>query len=217
MKGRSWPTVRGEGAGVTFLRDHVNYDGPDCLIWPLSRHPTGYGSFGYLGEVLYAHRFMCELANGPPPDPVYEAAHSCGRGRDGCVHPKHLSWKTRTQNALDSRGHGTQVRNRWSNRGKITRRQVAEIWAAKGIETQTALAKKYDVSGSTIRDIYLGRSHLGMTAVAMLRLLSERDLGDFSNFSSGMWSRRSLEAMIDDLVADTNADPTSGQLTGDTK
>lgn len=196
--------LKGKGRGVEFLRDNVNFDGKDCLIWPLSRGPTGYAQFGYLGGMFYAHRFMCELVNGPPPSPDHEAAHLCGRGKDGCVHPKHLLWKTATQNALDSRLHGTQARNPWGSKGNLTRRQIAEIWAAKGKETQQTTAERFGISASTVRDIYLGRTHLGMTAVAILRQLSQRDLGDMKNFSSGMWSRRNLEAMIDDLVADTN-------------
>lgn len=212
MAKRNYSCKAGEGNAVAWLRAHVDHPGDECLRWPFSTHPTGYGSLGYMGEILYAHRFMCELVNGPAPSPVHEAAHLCGNGKEGCVHPRHLLWKTATQNALDSRGHGTQARNRWGPKGKITRRQVAEIWALKGRETQAVIGAKYDISPSTVRDIYLGRTHLGMTAVAMLRLLSEReDLGAMPNYSSGLWSRRNLEAMIDDLVADTNT--VAGQVT----
>lgn len=201
---RRWSGKRGEGEGAAFLRANVDYKGEGCLQWPLSEMPTGYGVLAYLGKNHYAHRFMCELVKGPPPSPVHEAAHSCGRGKFGCVDPRHLSWKTPTANALDCRGHGTQSRNTWGPMGKLSKNQIAEIWALKGRETQTKTAERFGVSASTIRDIYLGRSHLGMTAVAMLRKLAERDLGDMPNHSSGLWSRQNLEALIDDLVAETN-------------
>jgi hypothetical protein len=204
---RKWSGQRGQGEAVAFLRDNVGYDGDGCLTWPFCTMPTGYGAFGYLRKSHYAHRFMCELINGPAPSPVHEAAHSCGRGKFGCVDPRHLSWKTPTANALDCRAHGTHSRNPWGNMGKLSKNQIAEIWALKGRETQAKTAERFGVSASTIRDIYLGRSHLGMTAVAMLRKLAERDLGDMPNHSSGLWSRRNLEAMIDDLVADTNKKP----------
>lgn len=194
----------GEGAAAAFLHNNIGYQGEECLTWPFSTMPTGYGAFGYFGQQLYAHRFMCELINGPAPSPIHEAAHSCGRGKFGCVDPRHLTWKTPTGNALDSREHGTQARNPWGNKGKLSRNQVAEIWVLKGRETQAVTAARFDVSASTVRDIYLGRTHLGMTAVTMLRQLSERDLGEFKNYSSGLWSRQNLEAIIDDLVADTN-------------
>lgn len=206
-----------------WLHAHVNYNGPDCLIWPFSRQPTGYGAFSDRStgerETHYAHRYMCELVNGAPPDPIYEAAHSCGRGNDGCVDPRHLSWKTISENARDCRAHGTEKRNRWGWKGKMTRRQVDEIWSLKSRETQAVIAAKMNVSPSTVRDIFLGRTHLGMTAVSMLRKLSERDLGSFKNFSSGLWSRRNLEAMIDDLVVDTNNDQSiaTGQSTQGSK
>lgn len=202
---------RGRGAAAQFLRDNISYDGPGCLIWPFSRQPSGYGALGYNGKQCYAHRLMCEMVKGPAPTTRHEAAHSCGRGRDGCVDPRHLDWKTPTENALDCAGHGTQSRNRWGNAGKLTRRQVAEIWALKGRETQAETGKRFDVSASTIRDVYLGRTHLGYTAVSMLRTLSELDLSMFPNYSNGAWSRANLEAMIDDLVAATNESGVFGQ------
>ena len=59
----------------------------------------------------------------------------------------------------------------------------------------------------------------GACAKAVLRLLSEReDLGDMKNYSSGLWSRRNLEALIDDLVADTNqSGVANGQITHETE
>lgn len=195
---------RGKGATHAWLLANLNYAGVECLSWPFCTLPTGYGVFGHLGEHHYAHRYMCELVNGPPPSPIHEAAHSCGRGKFGCVDPRHLSWKTPSENALDSRAHGTQARNPWGPMGKLSKNQIAEIWALKGRKTQAQIAEQFGVSASTIRDIYLGRTHLGMTAVAMLRKLAERDLADLPNYSSGLWSRRNLEALIDDLVAETN-------------
>lgn len=151
-------SVKGQGVGVSFLRHNVNYDGPSCLIWPMSRNPNGYGMLGFEGGHHWAHRFMCELVNGPPPTPGHEAAHSCGRGKDGCVHPKHLSWKTISENALDSRKHGTQARNPNGPAGKLSDEQVAEILTLKGKETQASIADRYGCSPSTVRDIFSGRS-----------------------------------------------------------
>lgn len=148
----------GEGVGIAFLRHNLEYDGPSCLIWPMSRNPNGYGMFGFEGGHYWAHRYMCELVNGPPPTPEHEAAHSCGRGKDGCVHPKHLTWKTPSENALDSREHGTQRRNPYGNAGKLTDAQVAEILSLKGTDTQANIAARFGVSPPTIRDIFSGRS-----------------------------------------------------------
>lgn len=145
-----------------WLHAHAEHDGAECLIWPFCRQPTGYGAFGYTEngkrEMPYAHRYMCELVNGPPPTPTHEAAHSCGNGKGGCVHPKHLSWKTISENNLDCRAHGTHVRCPTGNRGKLTDAQVAEIRSLAGTMTQAAMAARFSVSQPTIRDILTGRS-----------------------------------------------------------
>jgi hypothetical protein len=158
----------GSGVGIAFLRHNLNYEGPSCLIWPMSRNPNGYGMFGLDGKHLWAHRYMCELVNGPPPTPEHEAAHSCGRGKDGCVHPKHLSWKTISENALDSREHGTQARNPHGNAGKLTEADVAEILSLKGTDTQVNIAARFGVSPPTIRDIFTGRSRSRPRKIAVL-------------------------------------------------
>lgn len=150
---------KGNGAGVKFLRDHVNDPDGECLIWPMYRNPNGYGNLGFEGKQFWAHRFMCELANGPPPSSDSEAAHSCGRGADGCVHPRHLSWKSASGNALDCRRHGTQVRSVHGVGGRLTKEAVAEIRALRGQMTQEAIAAKFKISPPTVRDIFHGRSH----------------------------------------------------------
>jgi len=150
---------KGKGKGIQWILAHVDYDGEGCLIWPLSRNPeTGYGMFGLNGELLYAHRHMCTLANGPPPSPEHEAAHSCGNGRGGCAHPKHLDWKTPSENALDCRAHGTHLRNTKGSRQTLTDEQVAEIRSLNGEMTQRNIANKFGCSPSTVRDIFSGRS-----------------------------------------------------------
>jgi hypothetical protein len=50
-----------------------------------------------------AHRAMCRLIHGNPPTPKHQAAHSCGNGRRGCVHPGHLRWATDAENRAERR------------------------------------------------------------------------------------------------------------------
>lgn len=145
---------RGKGAGLAFLRAHINDpDGP-CLIWPMFRDPDGgYGRIGYMGKLSYSHRIMCELVHGQAPSPDHEASHSCGNGHGGCVHPKHLSWETRSENHLRRREHGTAATSTWGNRGKLTAEQTAEIRALKGKELQRKTAKRYGVHFETVSRI----------------------------------------------------------------
>lgn len=148
---------RGDGEGIKFLRSHLNdADGP-CLIWPLFRDPdSGYGHMGFEGHSHYAHRFMCVLANGPPPTPKHQATHSCGNGHLGCVHPKHLRWKTNQENQMDRETHGT-----WKKPGplyKLTPEIVTEIRAIGDKESKTSLAKRFGTSRDSIAKILDGRA-----------------------------------------------------------
>lgn len=150
---------KGEGKAYKWIQDHRNHDGEYCLIWPFYRNPNGYGQLGYLGQSYWAHRMMCDLVNGPPPSPDHEAAHSCGNGAGGCAHPKHLSWKTKSENLLDCSEHGTQARSYHGSKGKLTDTQVDEIRTLRGKMTQSEIAIRFGVSDPTVRDILLGRTH----------------------------------------------------------
>jgi hypothetical protein len=149
-------SVRGKGKAIDWIRGHVGYSGDDCLLWPFSR-TRGYGTFGYLGEHLYVHRYMCELANGPPPTPEHEATHSCGRGHLGCATPKHLFWKTPGENLQEAYEHGSLAYRR-KTRFLLTSAKVKKIRPLKGTESAARVALRFGVSESTISDIWSGRT-----------------------------------------------------------
>ena len=136
------------------MRDNAAYAGDDCLPWPPSRQPTGYGALGYRGKLHYAHRMMCELAHGPAPSPAHECAHSCGKGHLGCVNPKHVSWKTRAENERDKIAHGQSA---WGvnrpRRHMLTVEKVAQIRALRDIKTITELSIMFNVTRSNIRKV----------------------------------------------------------------
>lgn len=100
----------GKGELPRFFREIVlAYDGNNCLPWPFGRHHNGYASMLSEGQTKYVHRLVCEEANGPPPTPKHDAAHSCGRGHEGCVTRRHLRWATRAENEADKIRHGTRI------------------------------------------------------------------------------------------------------------
>lgn len=124
QKGHASPN-KGKSKSYQWLVDHIGYDYDACLIWPFCR-TRGYGAFQYNGKRDYAHRAMCELVNGPAPSPRHQAAHNCGRGDEGCCHPKHLAWKLPKENQNDRKVHGTVNRN-WDTCAKLTPEQRQEV------------------------------------------------------------------------------------------
>jgi hypothetical protein len=147
-----------KGEPLAFLQAHVGYEGNECLIWPFSRNPYGYGSFGHEGKLVYAHRWMCAVVHGPAPTKKHQAAHDCNNGHGGCIHPKHVLWKTPLQNTQDKIQNGTTNTGKGRRRNKLTPEQVAEIRTIKTVAEQFEAAKRYGVSDSTIRKILYGKS-----------------------------------------------------------
>lgn len=158
--------MRGKGKGYLWLQEHVDYPHEDwCLVWPFARDKHGRGMVGYEGKGHWAHRFMCKLAHGEPPTPEHTAAHTCGKGHDGCVNPRHLAWKTQAENLADCRQHGTFARHHNGNVRRLLPEQVKAIRDARGFQTQGQLAAKFGVSEGAISDIWHNRIYNGDSKV----------------------------------------------------
>lgn len=148
-----------KGEPLQWLLDHVAHaDKDECLTWPFSRFQNGYGLIVKDGASYGAHRYMCELVNGEPPTPEHVAAHSCNKGREGCVNPHHLRWATSQENTLDRFDHGTMPTGSASHFAKLTPEQVGEIRKIGRSRTQRDLAKIYGVCKSTIGYIVRGEN-----------------------------------------------------------
>lgn len=139
---------------VRWLRDHVDHPGRNpCLPWPFGRNDLGYGIVEYKGRNIIASRLMCIMAHGEPPTPEHEAAHSCGNGHEGCVHPAHLQWATSKQNHEDMIRHGTLLLGAANPAAKISGDQAAEIRSMKGLERQADTGKRYGISQAMVSNI----------------------------------------------------------------
>lgn len=146
------------GSGKRWLVEHKDHSGLECLQWPFSKTGVGYGLVRVQPgnpSMQTASRYMCELANGPPPFEWYQAAHSCGDR--GCVNPKHLSWKTPTDNLLDRREHGTFPQGSRNPNSKLSAADVSYILSMKGMVVQQRLAEMFGVSHGTISRIMSGQ------------------------------------------------------------
>lgn len=112
-------TIAGEPA-AWLGKVALTYEGDDCLAWPFYTRPDGYGEVRYDGKNWVVSRLVCEMVNGPAPSPHHEAAHSCGKGHEGCVAKAHLRWATHKENHDDRKQHGTDgfaVWARWKAEG----------------------------------------------------------------------------------------------------
>lgn len=134
-----------------WLLAHVEHKGEECLAWPFFRTTNGYA-----GTRIGGHREMCILAHGEPPFEGAVAAHSCGKGHEGCVNPNHLSWKTPKQNSADMAVHGTLMRGETHSGAKLTAEDVMEI--RQSDSSLSVLAKAYAVHKNTIAYAKRGQS-----------------------------------------------------------
>lgn len=142
-----------------WLRKHVNYSADECLIWPFGKREDGRGSISS-DEYHTAHRAMCALAHGDPPTEEHEAAHSCGNGHLGCVHPSHLRWATRIENLNEMDEHGTRARRAQHGRAKLNESDVTNIryTCKEGDLSQRKIAEMFGVSQSSISLIANGKT-----------------------------------------------------------
>lgn len=153
------------GEQRTYMLAHM-WD--ECPRWPYRRDRAGYGRINFAGHrAKLVHQAVCELAHGPRPTPRHEAAHSCGKGHEGCFGARCLSWKTRAENAADAIGHGTWNHGEKVNFAKLTEVQALEIWRRKPSAGRygpaAEVAAEYGVAPETVVAIWDRRSWAWLT------------------------------------------------------
>lgn len=138
-----------------WLRDHSTFAEDRCLTWPFGIMSSGYGLIRFRGRGIPASRAMCEIAHGPPPSPLHDASHLCGKGHEACVNPKHLIWETTAENLARTLEHGTKNLGERVPTAKLTAEAVIAIrraYAAGGV-LHRELAERYGVSRKTVTKI----------------------------------------------------------------
>lgn len=139
------------GTAYDWILANVGHQGDDCLTFPYCL-PNGYGNVSVGGKTKYAHRLMCEIIHGAPPTLQHYATHSCGNGHRGCVNPKHLRWKTPSENQLERAEHG-----RWTG-PKLSYEQKLIIRDLQGLVSQEELALRFGVHRTAISKVIIRRS-----------------------------------------------------------
>ncbi len=148
-----------KGAAQRYFKEVVlPYEDDDCLKWPFSDAGNGYGKIHWNGGPRFVHRIACSLTHGEPPTPKHEASHTCGRGKFGCCNPRHLKWKTRTENEADKLAHGTTNRGERCGSSKLTESDVREILSLRGRKSQQAIALDFNVQRTSVSLIHRGKN-----------------------------------------------------------
>lgn len=148
---------KGESARMEWLNERRDHCGDDCLLWPYA-HVRGYGHFVVNKKHIYAHRYMCQIVHGEPPTPSHQASHGCGNGHKGCVNPKHLSWKTQSENQLDRRQHGTTKRNIGGRPGTLSHTDAERIRHIARFKTQDEIAEMFKTTRGNVQFIVHGKT-----------------------------------------------------------
>lgn len=162
------PLAGGTFVGETwsFLEALLGHEGDECVCWPFAKDANGYARIRSDGENIPAYRVMCRMAHGDPVEPRTHATHTCGKGNEGCVNPKHLEWGTAFKNQQDRVEHGTSNRGERCAAHKLTAAQALEIFQRLNSgERPYLLAPEYAVSPATVRDIKFGLSWSWLTGV----------------------------------------------------
>lgn len=151
-RGTTVAKIARQGDPRRWLEDHVNYDGKDCLTWPYARRPDGTAAINSRYS-RQASRLMCILAHGEPEFANLQAAHSCGKGHEGCVNPTHLRWATPKANSLDKRRHGTVVRGQEHPCATLSELDVRAIRFLSNRFSLPEIATLFRIHVWTIKDI----------------------------------------------------------------
>ena len=138
-----------------------------CLLWTGAIDSSGYGSLGFQGKVVGAHRVAFFLVHGRWPTPC--ALHRCDT--PACVDVTHIFEGTNADNSADAvakgRARGGSGKRHWSHlypemrlrgernhRAKLTEAQVIQIRSMPG--TRREVAAIFGVSSSTIKKVRTG-------------------------------------------------------------
>lgn len=132
----------------------------ECWTWTAAIDQKGYGCFMRRGVPTRAHRVAYELTHGPIP-PGLLALHRCDN--PPCCNPAHLFLGTHADNVrdMDRKGRRRNTPHHGGHNGmaRLTASTVRLIRheRAQGA-TLSLLAKRFNVTMSTVSKVALGRS-----------------------------------------------------------
>lgn len=128
-----------------FLLDSLASESDECFVWPYVTNSKGYGVIYIDGGPSPVHRLALSLVH-PTSDPSLLACHGpCHT--PPCFNPRHLTWQSPVQNAIDRHRDGTM-------NSKLTEADVRSIraWHDDGATYQW-LADSFGVHPATVANV----------------------------------------------------------------
>ena len=127
-----------------------------CWLWTGAKDPKSYGKFGWHNRrSKRCHRLAWELAHGRIPKGL-QVLHRCDN--PPCVNAAHLFLGTPKDNTHDAIAKNRLAHGEHHGNARLTNHDVLQIRARyNGIfGQQTAIARIYGISPTTVRDIVHG-------------------------------------------------------------
>lgn len=133
----------------------------DCWKWKASLR-QGYGNFRLNNKMVFAHRVVYELVNGPIPEGMH-VLHACDEPL--CCNPAHLHLGTHAQNMREMAIRGRAASGERIKNAKLTADQVREIrkMYALGGWSYQGLANVFGVSYVQISSIVRNKAWTHIT------------------------------------------------------
>lgn len=130
----------------------------ECWPWLAWKTHNGYGSFGYRGHEVRAHRFVFYLSGITIPE-GYEPDHLC-YNRD-CINPAHLEIVTQRENIIRGKDRLRMLCQAadkpMAMNSKLTADQARIIRSDP--RKVRALSEAFNVSQTTIRNVKTGETY----------------------------------------------------------
>jgi hypothetical protein len=142
---------------ISFEESYIPEPNSGCWLWTSTINNKGYGVLQAGGFRGYAHRFAYSTFVGAIPEGM-SVCHRCDM--PSCCNPDHLFLGTHQQNMADCRAKmrcacftkpDSYLRGEELSISKLTEGTVREIRALRGLVSQRLLAKRFNVTRTTIR------------------------------------------------------------------
>lgn len=143
----------------TFWRKVGRQNQPHCWIWHGGKDQDGYGLLTHGKRTQRAARIMWELTFGAiPTEPKMFVCHRCDN--PACVNPAHLFLGTGKDNSDDMMRKGRWAGSPTTKLSLATAKLIRSECSGSHGELRV-IAKRYNVSVSTIHSIIKGRTWRG--------------------------------------------------------